>query len=54
MNEGKGFHWCNQAWPAGTETTMEELFSEMIGGQGTTVEDITQGMQDKFEDLLDE
>lgn len=54
MNEGKGFHWCNQAWPAGTETTMEELFSEMIGGQGTTVDDITQGMQDKFEDLLDE
>ncbi len=54
LNEGKAFHWCNQAWPAGTETTMEELFSEMIGGQGTTVEDITQGMQDKFEDLLDE
>jgi len=53
-NENKGFHWCNQAWPAGTETTMEELFSEMIGGQGTTVEDITQGMQDKYEDLLDE
>lgn len=53
-NEGKGFHWCNQAWPAGTETTMEEMFSEMIGGQGTTVEDITEGMQDKFEDLLDD
>lgn len=54
MNEGKAFHWCNQAWPAGTETTMENMFSEMIGGQGTTIEDITQGMQDKFEDLLDE
>ncbi len=54
MNDGKAFHWCNQAWPAGTETTMEELFSEMIGGQGTQVTDITQGMQDKFEDLLDE
>lgn len=54
MNEGKAFHWCNQAWPAGTETTMEELFSEMIGGQGTTVEDITEGMQDKFEDLLED
>ncbi len=53
-NEGKGFHWCNQAWPAGTETTMEEMFSEMIGGQGTTVDDITKGMQDKFEDLLDD
>ena len=54
LNEGKGFYWCNQAWPAGTETEMEVLFSEMVGGQGTTVEDITQGMQDKFEDLLDE
>lgn len=53
MNDGKAFHWCNQAWPAGTETTMEELFSEMVGGQGTKVNDITQGMQDKFEDLLE-
>lgn len=54
LNEGKGFYWCNQAWPAGTENEMEALFSEMVGGQGTTVEDITQGMQDKFEDLLDD
>lgn len=54
MNEGKAFHWCNQAWPAGTETTMEEKFSELIGKQGTKVKDITQGMQDKLEDLLDE
>ena len=54
MNQGKAFHWCNQAWPAGTEGTMEELFSEMVGGQGAKVEDITKGMQEKFEDLLDE
>jgi raffinose/stachyose/melibiose transport system substrate-binding protein len=54
LNDGKAYHWCNQAWPAGTEGTMEELFSEMIGGQGTEVEDITEGMQDKFEDLLDD
>lgn len=53
MNDGKAFHWSNQAWPAGTETTMEELFAEMVGGQGTKVDDITQGMQDKFEDLLE-
>lgn len=51
---GKGFYWSNQAWPAGTETEMESLFSEMVGGQGTEIEDITEGMQDKFEDLLDE
>lgn len=54
MNDGKGFYWCNQAWPAGTETEMESLFSEMVGGQGTEIDDITEGMQDKFEDLLDE
>lgn len=54
LNDGKAFHWCNQAWPSGTETTMEELFSEMIGGQGTTIDDITEGMQDKFEDLLED
>ncbi len=54
LNEGKAFHWCNQAWPAGTESEMEELFSEAIGGQGTEVEDIVEGMQDKFEDLLED
>ena len=54
LNDGKGFYWCNQAWPAGTETEMESLFSEMVGGQGTEIEDITEGMQDKFQDLLDE
>lgn len=54
LNDGKGFYWCNQAWPAGTETEMESLFSEMVGGQGTEIDDITEGMQDKFEDLLDE
>ena len=54
MNEGQAFYWCNQAWPAGTEGTMEELFSEAIGGQGTEISDITEGMQEKFEDLLDD
>lgn len=52
MNEGKAFHWCNQAWPSGTETTMEEKFGEMIGGQGTTVDDITSEMQTRFQDLM--
>ena len=54
MNEGKGYYWCNQAWPAGTENEMEVLFSEMVGGQGTEIEDITEGMQEKFEDLLED
>lgn len=50
-NDGKSFYWCNQGWPAGTETEMETLFSESIGGQGTTVGDIVKGMQTKFEEL---
>lgn len=50
-NDGKSFYWCNQGWPSGTETEMETLFSESIGGQGTTVEDIVKGMQTKFEEL---
>lgn len=53
-NEGKSFYWCNQAWPAGVETEMQALFSEMIGGQGTKVADITNGMQMKFEELYTE
>lgn len=53
-NEGKAFYWCNQGWPAGTESEMQALFSEMVGGQGTTVEDITKGMQRKFEELYTE
>ncbi len=51
-NEGHSFYWCNQAWPAGTETEMESLFGEMIGGAGTTIPDITKGMQNKLEELL--
>ncbi len=54
LNEGKGFYWSNQAWPAGTENEMENMFSAMIGGQGVEVEDVTEAMQDKFEDLLDD
>jgi raffinose/stachyose/melibiose transport system substrate-binding protein len=51
-SQGKAFYWCNQAWPAGTETEMETKLSEYIGGQGTSVQDIVSAMQFKFEDLL--
>lgn len=53
-NEGRAYYWCNQAWPSGTETEMELKFAELIGGQGTTVQDITAAMQSKFEELLAE
>lgn len=53
-NDDYSFYWCNQAWPAGTETEMETLFGELIGGAGTTVDDITKGMQNKFEELLNQ
>jgi hypothetical protein len=32
---------------------METLLSEYIGGVGTTVEDMTNGMQRKFDELTD-
>ncbi|HIY02094.1 MAG TPA: extracellular solute-binding protein [Candidatus Blautia faecipullorum] len=50
-NEGKSYYFCNQGWPSGTENEMEAKFSELIGGQGTTVKDITESMQLKYEDL---
>lgn len=50
-NEGKSYYFCNQGWPAGTETEMESKFSEMIGGQGTTISDITESMQRKYDEL---
>jgi raffinose/stachyose/melibiose transport system substrate-binding protein len=49
---GNSWYWCNQAWPAGTENEMEALFGEMIGGAGTTVDQVVAGMQRKFEELL--
>jgi raffinose/stachyose/melibiose transport system substrate-binding protein len=53
-NQGKAFYWCNQGWPSGTESEMVSLFEEMIGGQGTTIPDITSGMQNKFEELMEQ
>ena len=53
-NDGKAFYWCNQAWPAGTETEMETKFAELIGGTGTTVDDVTESMQSMLESLLEE
>lgn len=49
--QGLSFYWCNQMWPAGTENEMEAKFGEIIGGQGTTVQDVTKAMQAKFEEL---
>lgn len=51
-NEGHSFYWCNQGWPSGVETEMETLFSEAVGGMDTTVEDMVNGMQRKFEELI--
>lgn len=53
-NNGKAFYWCNQAWPAGTETEMETKFAELIGGTGTTAKDVTASMQSMLEALLEE
>lgn len=50
-NESKAFYFSNQGWPSGTESEMESKFSELIGGQGTTVADITESMQLKYDEL---
>jgi len=48
---GKAFYFCNQAWPAGVETEMEAKLSEIIGGESTTVKDVTAAMQAKYDEL---
>ena len=53
-NQGKSSYWCNQAWPAGTETVMMDKLAEYIGGQGTTIQDIVEAMQEKFENLMEQ
>lgn len=50
--KGNAFYWCNQAWPSGVAEEMETLFSQYIVGQIETVEDITAGMQKKFDESL--
>lgn len=50
-NSGNSFYWCNQMWPAGVAEEMESKFGEIIGNQGTTVEQTAQAMQAKFEEL---
>ncbi len=52
-NQGYSFYWSNQGWPAGVEVEMESLLSERIGGLDTSVTDITEGMQRKFDELMD-
>ncbi len=54
LNNNQAFYWSNQAWPAGVAEEMEDLFYEMVGGQGTKINDITKGMQDKFKDLVED
>lgn len=50
-NTGKAYYFCNQGWASGTENEMESKLSELIGKQGTTVTDITESMQLKYEEL---
>ncbi len=52
-NEGKAFYWCNQAWPAGVNDEMQAKLGEYIGGQAT-IESITEAMQAKFDELVEE
>lgn len=49
--KGNSFYFCNQMWPSGTAEEMEAKFGELIGGQGTTVADVTKAMDAKFKEL---
>jgi raffinose/stachyose/melibiose transport system substrate-binding protein len=51
LNNGEAFYWCNQAWPSGVADKMEELFYEMVGGQGIKADEVIKGMQESFDDL---
>lgn len=51
FDAGLSYYWCNQAWPSGTETEMQAKFSEMIGTNKLTPEDVAGAMQKKFEEL---
>jgi raffinose/stachyose/melibiose transport system substrate-binding protein len=51
-NNDRAYYWCNQGWPAGVENEMLAKFSELIGGQNTTVPEITKAMQRKFEEMV--
>lgn len=48
---GKAFYFCNQMWYSGTEGELTAKFSEVIGNQGTTVEDVVNSVQAKFDEL---
>lgn len=51
VEAGRSFYWANQAWPSGVETEMQAKFSEMIGTDGVTAEEVAESMQLKFEEL---
>lgn len=54
QSTGNAFYFSNQMWPAGVSDVMQAKFSEIIGGQKTTAEDVTKAMQDKYKELYKE
>lgn len=51
LDAGRSFYYCNQAWPAGTETEMQAKFGEMVGTKKLTPKQVANAMQQKFEEL---
>lgn len=51
QSTGNAFYFSNQMWPAGVSDVMQSKFSEIIGGRKTTAEQVTQAMQDKYDEL---
>lgn len=49
--KGNSFYFCNAMWPGGVAEEMEAKFGEIIGGQGTTPDDVVKAMDSKFQEL---
>jgi raffinose/stachyose/melibiose transport system substrate-binding protein len=50
-NTNGAYYFCNQMWPSGVADEMEAKFAELIGGQGTTAQDVADAMAAKYAEL---
>lgn len=48
---GNSVYFCNQMWPSGVADIMQTKFAEVIGGRGTSAEDVAKSMDSKFKEL---
>ena len=51
QKSGNSIYFANQMWPNGVSDVLQAKFGEIIGGMGTSPEDVTKSMQSKFDEL---